>query len=74
MPGETFALKTNPMIKEKDLGDGEVLVEALYLSLDPIMRGSLDGIHLFPHFSIITAARPSRDGIYHADADAYADA
>jgi NADPH-dependent curcumin reductase CurA len=64
VPGETFTLKTNPMIGEKDLGDEQVLVEALYLSLDPAMRGWLNGIHLVPHFSTITITRASRDGIY----------
>jgi NADPH-dependent curcumin reductase CurA len=39
VPGETFTLKTNPMLLEKDLKDDEVLVETLYLSLDPAMRG-----------------------------------
>jgi len=42
VPGETFSLKENPMISEKDLKDGQVLVEALYLSLDPAMRGWLN--------------------------------
>ncbi len=37
MPGETFELKENKMISERDLKDGEVLVESLYLSLDPGM-------------------------------------
>jgi NADPH-dependent curcumin reductase CurA len=43
VPGETFAVKENPMISESDLKDGEVLVEVLYLSLDPAMRGWLNG-------------------------------
>lgn len=43
MPGETFQVKENPMLSEKDLKDEEVLVEALYLSLDPAMRGWLNG-------------------------------
>ncbi|KAF4612827.1 hypothetical protein G7Y89_g15547 [Cudoniella acicularis] len=42
IPGETFAKKTNPMVSEKDLKDGEILVETLYLSLDPAMRGWLN--------------------------------
>ncbi len=37
VPGETFELKENKMISERDLKDGEVLVESLYLSLDPGM-------------------------------------
>ena len=50
VPGETFTLKENPMLKESDLKDGEVLVETLYLSLDPAMRGWLNGNppHPFP--------------------------
>jgi NADPH-dependent curcumin reductase CurA len=43
VPGETFSIKENPMISEADLKDGEVLVEVLYLSLDPAMRGWLNG-------------------------------
>jgi NADPH-dependent curcumin reductase CurA len=47
VPGETFSVKTsNPIITEKDLKDDQVLVETLYLSLDPAMRGWLNGIFL----------------------------
>ena len=46
VPGETFMLKTNPMISEKDLKDEQILVESLYLSLDPAMRGWLNGTYL----------------------------
>ncbi|KAH8593817.1 hypothetical protein B0O99DRAFT_546405 [Bisporella sp. PMI_857] len=42
VPGETFTLKENPMISEADLKDEEVLIETIYLSLDPAMRGWLD--------------------------------
>ncbi|KAH7383034.1 hypothetical protein BKA64DRAFT_683739 [Cadophora sp. MPI-SDFR-AT-0126] len=42
VPGETFSIKENPMISEKDLKDGQILVETLYLSLDPAMRGWLN--------------------------------
>merc|ERR1711939_1107342 len=42
VPGETFSLKENLMISEKDLKDGQILVETLYLSLDPAMRGWLN--------------------------------
>jgi len=44
VPGETFTIKTNEMPSETDLKDDQVLVEALYLSLDPAMRGWLNGI------------------------------
>ncbi|KAH6677353.1 hypothetical protein B0J14DRAFT_474919 [Halenospora varia] len=42
IPGETFSKKTNPMVSEKDLKDGDILIETLYLSLDPAMRGWLN--------------------------------
>ncbi|MCJ1407523.1 hypothetical protein MMC19_001594 [Ptychographa xylographoides] len=42
IPGETFSIKTNPSATESDLKDGQVLIEALYLSLDPAMRGWLN--------------------------------
>lgn len=42
IPGETFHLKGNPIITEADLKDDQVLVETLYLSLDPAMRGWLN--------------------------------
>ncbi|KAN0101591.1 NAD(P)-binding protein [Hyaloscypha variabilis] len=42
VPGETFTLKRNPILTEADLKDGQVLVETLYLSLDPAMRGWLN--------------------------------
>jgi NADPH-dependent curcumin reductase CurA len=51
VPGETFNLKTNPMLSEKDLKDDQVLVEALYLSLDPAMRGWLNGSPPLPRQS-----------------------
>ena len=43
VPGETFVLKTNEAPKASDLKDGEVLFQSLYLSLDPAMRGWLNG-------------------------------
>lgn len=43
IPNETFTVKTNPVLTEKDLRDGEVLLQSLYLSLDPAMRGWLNG-------------------------------
>jgi hypothetical protein len=39
IPGETFKLKQHDMPKEEDLKDGEVMLQCLYLSLDPAMRG-----------------------------------
>lgn len=43
VPGETFATNTAaPVPKLDELGDGQLLVKALYLSLDPAMRGWLN--------------------------------
>ncbi|KAI0148665.1 NAD(P)-binding protein [Xylariaceae sp. FL1272] len=42
VPGETFRLERGPAPTAADLKDGEILTEALYLSLDPAMRGYLN--------------------------------
>ncbi|KAL8972705.1 MAG: hypothetical protein Q9197_002665 [Variospora fuerteventurae] len=42
IPGETFTLKTGEAPKESDLKDEEVLLQSLYLGLDPAMRGWLN--------------------------------
>ncbi|KAI1173420.1 hypothetical protein F4777DRAFT_557999 [Nemania sp. FL0916] len=42
VPGETFKLETRPAPTADSLKDGEVLLEVLYLSLDPAMRGWLN--------------------------------
>ncbi|KAF1964614.1 NAD(P)-binding protein [Bimuria novae-zelandiae CBS 107.79] len=47
VPGETFTLKENPIITEADLEDGHVLVQTLYLSLDPGMRGWLNDVRSY---------------------------
>ncbi|KAI1277373.1 NAD(P)-binding protein [Xylaria sp. FL0933] len=39
VPGETFRLEKAPAPTADDLKDGQVLLESLYLSLDPAMRG-----------------------------------
>lgn len=52
VPGETFAVKENPIITEADLKDGQVLVETLYLSLDPAMRAWLNGNLPFHDFVV----------------------
>lgn len=44
VPGKTFKLKESARPSEADLKDGTVLIEALYLSLDPAMRGWLNGV------------------------------
>lgn len=41
--GKTFKLEKGPAPTADQLKDGEILVEALYLSLDPAMRGWLNG-------------------------------
>jgi NADPH-dependent curcumin reductase CurA len=41
--GETFKYETKPAPTSADVKDGEILVEALYLSLDPAMRTYLNG-------------------------------
>ena len=43
VPGETFTTKTSDPPKEADLKDGQVIFKSLYLSLDPAMRGWLNG-------------------------------
>jgi len=47
IPGKTFNLKSGPRPTEADLKDGEVLVETLYLSLDPAMRGWINDIRSY---------------------------
>jgi NADPH-dependent curcumin reductase CurA len=41
--GKTFKLETSEAPTAADLKEGEILVESLYLSLDPAMRGWLNG-------------------------------
>ena len=43
IPGETFETKTQSVPKLSDLKDDEVILETLYLSLDPAMRGWMRG-------------------------------
>ncbi|KAK4192309.1 putative NADP-dependent oxidoreductase [Podospora australis] len=42
VPGETFKITQKPAPTEADLKDGQVLLESLYISFDPAMRGWLD--------------------------------
>jgi NADPH-dependent curcumin reductase CurA len=42
VPGKTFTAKNNPIPKAEDLETGKILVETLYLSLDPGFRTMLD--------------------------------
>lgn len=47
VPGKTFHQKTTPAPQASDLKDGEILLETLYLSLDPAMRGWLDDVRSY---------------------------
>lgn len=42
VPGKTFTIKQHPLPEASSLKDGEVLLQILYLSLDPAMRGWLN--------------------------------
>ncbi|KAK3305853.1 uncharacterized protein B0T15DRAFT_212481 [Chaetomium strumarium] len=42
VPGKTFRQRQVAAPTESDLGDGQLLLECLYVSLDPAMRGWLD--------------------------------
>lgn len=42
VPGKTFTIKQHPLPAASSLKDGEVLLQILYLSLDPAMRGWLN--------------------------------
>ena len=46
--GTTLQHKTAPAPSPSDLKDGQILVETLYLSLDPAMRGWMNGEILQP--------------------------
>ena len=48
VPGKTFERKTKPIPTEKDLKQGQILVETLYIGLEPAMRGWLAGKHPMP--------------------------
>lgn len=47
IPGKTFHQKQGPAPRAEDLKEGEILVETLYLSLDPAMRGWLDDVRSY---------------------------
>lgn len=44
IPGRTLKQRTSAAPEPGDLKDGEILVEVLYLSLDPAMRGWMTGM------------------------------
>lgn len=43
IPGQTLQEKVTAVPNASNLKDGELLVENLYLSLDPAMRGWMNG-------------------------------
>lgn len=47
VPGKTFRQQATPTPKPSDLKEGEILIETLYLSLDPAMRGWLDDVRSY---------------------------
>lgn len=47
IPGQTFHQKRTPIPSASSLQDGQVLLETLYLSLDPAMRGWLDDVRSY---------------------------
>ena len=44
--GETFKIVSKPLPDSEKLEDGQILIEVLYLSLDPAMRGWLNGVYI----------------------------
>ena len=54
VPGKTFKQNTDPAPTEADLKDGHILVEGLYLGLDPAMRGWLKGMLFSLHRRLIS--------------------
>jgi NADPH-dependent curcumin reductase CurA len=42
VPGVTFKLTTNPILTADDLKNGQVILETLYISIDPAMRGWIE--------------------------------
>ena len=61
-PEKQFKLVESPRPTESDLKDGEILIENLYLSLDPAMRGWMNGAFS----SLLPCPSPSSN---HADTD-----
>lgn len=47
IPGQTFHQKHTPIPSPSTLQTGEILIETLYLSLDPAMRGWLDDVRSY---------------------------
>ncbi|KAI1182270.1 hypothetical protein F5B17DRAFT_421202 [Nemania serpens] len=47
IPGKTFKLEVTPAPTADDLKDGQALIETLYLSLDPAMRGWINDMRSY---------------------------
>ena len=43
VPGQTFRRESGPILTADSLQEGQILVENIYLGLDPAMRGWLNG-------------------------------
>jgi NADPH-dependent curcumin reductase CurA len=65
VPGQTFKLVKEPAPTADQLKDGEILVETLYLSLDPAMRGWLNGMWLSCFFFRTESAHRRSIDIYN---------
>ena len=48
VPGVTFRTEEHPVPQASELKDGEVILKTLQLSLDPAMRGWIDGVRFAP--------------------------
>lgn len=59
VPGETFELITHRALTANDLKDGQVLLETLYISMDPAMRGWIEeGTHSSTQPALNCLSRP----------------
>src|SRR5438034_1197387 len=58
IPGTTFNHVSSPAPTADDLKEGEVLAETLYLSLDPAMRGWINGEYIVPSSPILCPQGP----------------
>jgi NADPH-dependent curcumin reductase CurA len=56
VPGETFTIQSKKAPTKADLKDGEVIFQTHYLSLDPAMRGWLNGMSSCGSAWLIVAA------------------
>ncbi len=64
IPGRTFKHVTAPAPTAADLKDGQILVEVLYLSLDPAMRGWLSGMFFGSSLRSMSATCSTLSWIY----------